>query len=569
MNSQAVSIFVIADFTIGSFSALLERDTDAPRLKVTEAPYDQVEPSLLALADGNSPAREVVFVWTQPDAVIASFAALLRGEIVDIARVLEEVNAFCEVVARAAARCQSLFIPLWILPAHQRGLGLLDLKLQDQGVWAALLQMNGRLLERLSRTRNVYPLNAPRWAQKVGERSFNSKQWYLGKVPLSNEVYKEAVLDLKAGLSALSGQARKLMVVDLDNTLWGGIVGDTGWEGITLGGHHAAGEAFVDFQRALKGFKRRGILLGIVSKNDESVAMEALTRHPEMVLRPADFVAWRINWGDKAQNLAELVKELNLGLQSTVFIDDSAFERGRIRESLPEVLVPEWPTNPMLYVKTLEGLRCFDVAALTDEDRKRHAMYSTERQRDVSMGQATSPEAWLKTLEMKIKIEPLQPNNISRVIQLLNKTNQMNLKTRRMTADAFQAWCNRQDRFFWAFRVSDRFGDSGLTALLSLERSGARVEIIDFVVSCRVFKRGVEEALVSKAVEQCRRMGVERLVCTYDPTEKNAPCLAFWENSGFDRQGDGHTFVFDSVQPYDPPAHIEISEITSDHSRGL
>jgi HAD superfamily phosphatase (TIGR01681 family) len=324
-----MSVHLISDFTVGSFAALLEQDITVPHLAVTVAPYNQVEPALLALAEGTSPAGEVVFVWTRPEAVIGSFAKLLRGEAASVARVLEEVDVFCETVTRAAAGCECLFIPLWTVPAHQRGLGLLDLKLQEQGIGAALMRMNGRMLERLSEVRNIYPLNAVRWTQQVGERSFNPKQWYLGKVHFANEVFREAVLDLKAGLSALNGDARKLLIVDLDNTLWGGIVGDTGWEGLTLGGHHAVGEAFVDFQRALKAVKQRGILLGIISKNDESVAMEALSRHPEMVLRPGDFAGWRISWGDKAESMAELVKELNLGLQSTVFIDDSAFERGR------------------------------------------------------------------------------------------------------------------------------------------------------------------------------------------------------------------------------------------------
>jgi FkbH-like protein len=161
---------------------------------------------------------------------------------------------------------------------------------------------------------------------------------------------------------------------------------------------------------------------------------------------------------------------------------------------------------------------------------------------------------------MKVGIEPLGPANIARVVQLLNKTNQMNLKTRRMTAEAFREWCETGDRFFRAFRVSDRFGDSGLTALLSLERSGGEAEIVDFVVSCRVFKRGVEETMVAKAVEQCRRWGAQRLVARYVPTPKNAPCLAFWESSGFEREGDGRTFLFDIARTYDAPAHVEIIE---------
>lgn len=568
MDKQIVSVYVVADFTVGSLTALLEQDAGDPRLKVTEAPYNQVEPALRLLAETGSHVSDVVFVWTRPEAVIASFAALLRGDAVDISRVLGEVDAFCDVVAGAGARCQSLFISTWTLPSHVRGLGLADLKLPGQGVWAALTRMNARFVERLSETRNVYPLNAFRWVQKVGERSFSSKQWYLGKVPFSNDVFKEAVADLKSGLSALGGRSRKLLMVDLDNTMWGGIVGDAGWEGITLGGHHAVGEAFVDFQRALKGLKQRGILLAIVSKNDESIAMEALRKHPEMVLRPEDFAGWRIDWTDKAQNIVDLVKELNLGLQSAVFVDDSPFERGRIREALPEVLVPEWPTNPMLYVKALEALRCFDVALVTEEDRQRHAMYFAERQRDVSMKKATSAEDWLDTLEMKIRVEPLEPGNISRVVQLLNKTNQMNLKTRRMTPEAFREWCEGEGRFFRAFRVSDRFGDSGLTALLSLERSGSEAEIVDFVVSCRVFKRGVEETMVAKALEQCRRWGVRSLVADYSPTAKNAPCLAFWESSGFERQGDGYRFVLDTAAPYDAPSHVEVIESAADQAEG-
>lgn len=564
MDRRTVSVYVVADFTISSFAALLEQDAGEPRVKATEAPYNQVVPSLRELSGAASSAYDVGFVWTRPEGVIASFAALLRGETADIAGILAEVDAFCELVGGAGAACRSLFIPLWTLPAHVRGLGLADLKIQDQGVWAALTRMNARLVERLSEARNVYPLNACRWVHKVGERSFNPKQWYLGKVPFNNDVFKEAVGDFKAALSALGGRSRKLLMVDLDNTLWGGIVGDTGWQGITLGGHDAVGEAFVDFQRAVKGLKQRGVLLAVVSKNDESVAMEALTKHPEMVLRPEDFAGWRISWADKAQNIVDLVRELNLGLQSTVFVDDSPFERGRIREALPEVLVPEWPANPMLYVKALEDLRCFDVASVTEEDRKRHAMYFEERQRGASMKLAGSAEAWLDTLEMKVGVEPLGPANISRVVQLLNKTNQMNLKTRRMTAEAFREWCEGPDRFFRAFRVSDRFGDSGLTALMSLERASDRAEIVDFVVSCRVFKRGVEETMVAKAIEQCRRWGVRRLSAGYVPTEKNAPCLAFWESSGFERQGDGHTFAFDTTRSYEAPAHVEIIETASD-----
>ena len=171
---------------------------------------------------------------------------------------------------------------------------------------------------------------------------------------------REAAADIRAAFVGLRGAAKKLLVLDLDDTLWGGIVGDAGWENLRLGGHDPQGESFADFQRAIKNLKRRGVVLALVSKNEESVALEAIRNHPEMVLKEDDFVGWRINWTDKARNIAELATELNLGLQSVVFIDDNPVERARVREALPEVFVPEWPEDKLLYASAFGQLRCFD-----------------------------------------------------------------------------------------------------------------------------------------------------------------------------------------------------------------
>src|SRR5207249_4608997 len=189
-------------------------------------------------------------------------------------------------------------------------------------------------------------------------------------------VLQEAARDIKGAVQAIRGESRKLLVLDLDDTLWGGSVGEIGWQNIKLGGHDAVGEAYVDFQRVLKSLLNRGNLLAIVSKNQESVALAALENHPEMVLRPGDFAGWRINWRDKAENIVELVSELNVGLQSVVFIDDNPAERALVAEALPEVLVPQWPESPLLYSAALHDLRCFDRPCLTDEDLTRSQMYA-------------------------------------------------------------------------------------------------------------------------------------------------------------------------------------------------
>ena len=207
------------------------------------------------------------------------------------------------------------------------------------------MQINLRLLESLAGAPAIHPLWAEKWIQLAGPTAFNHRLWYLGKIPFSNEVFKVAARDLKAALRGLNGQAKKVVILDLDDTLWGGIVGDAGWEGLILGGHDPAGEALVDFQRELKALTRRGILLAIVSKNEESIAMEAIAKHPEMVLKLSDFAGWRINWKDKAENIIDLMAELNLGLDSAVFIDDNPVESARVREALPKVCVPEWPSR--------------------------------------------------------------------------------------------------------------------------------------------------------------------------------------------------------------------------------
>ena len=211
------------------------------------------------------------------------------------------------------------------------------------------------------------------------------------------------------------------------------MIGETGCEGIRLGGHDHVGEAFQDFQRALKALTNRGIQLAIVSKNDEAVAMEALDGHPEMVLRRNDFAGWRINWRDKAANVADLVSDLHLALDAAVFIDNNPAERERIRTAYPDILVPEWPADPTAYVTALRHLDCFETGSISVEDRKRTEMYVAERERRDVRNMAESNDDWLRKLDTRLLVAPVSAINIARVAQLFNKTNQLNLSTRRLS----------------------------------------------------------------------------------------------------------------------------------------
>jgi FkbH-like protein len=348
------------------------------------------------------------------------------------------------------------------------------------------------------------------------------------------------------------------LVLDLDDTLWGGIVGDQGWQNLKLGGHDSQGEAFVDFQRLVKDLTRRGVVLGICSKNEESVALEAIRQHPQMVLREQDFVGWRINWRDKAQNIAELAAELNLGLQSVVFIDDNPVERARVREALPEVLVPEWPEDKLLYPSAFLQLRCFDAPAVSREDAERTKMYAEERQRESAKAQVGSVEDWLKGLQMQVTVEPLSASNLARTAQLLNKTNQMNLSTRRLTEGELQAWAQQPRRQLWALSVRDKFGDAGLTGIVSMEAEGDVCAVVDFVLSCRVMGRRVEETMVHLAVAHAQRHGLSKVRAKLMPTAKNKPCLDFWKQQSRFSAGAEDELFWDAKAAYPAPDCIAL-----------
>jgi len=554
---QHAHCLMVSDFTIGGLAPILGARSPGPPLQSVVAPFDQVVPTLI---DGGlpcwRPAPDVAIVWTRPHAVIRSFADIVSSHHVDLETVLAEVDEFAEHLRGAAQRARIVIVPTWTWPSYDRGLGMLNLS-PRYGPAYFLMRMNARLIDRLAALANVYVLDANRWVASVGPTAQNPKMWHLGKIAFSPDVFTHAAADVKAVLRAVAGEARKLVVVDLDDTLWGGVVGEVGWRNLDLGGHSPIGEAFVAFQHGLKGLTRRGVVLGIVSKNTEAIALEAIDSHPEMVLRRGDFAGWRINWRDKAQNIAELVQELNLGLDSVVFIDDSPAERARIRAALPEVLTPEWPEDRLFYDQALSELDCFDTPYLGVEDRARTSMYVAERGRRVLRESAQSLDDYLASLNLKVTYENVDASNVKRAGQLLNKTNQMNLTTRRMPEADFSEWSGGENNHALLFRVSDRHGDYGLTGIASFTVEGHTAVITDFVLSCRVLGRGVENAMLGMLAELARDIGLNRLVATYRPTDRNAPCLAFFaEQSGF--QQEGPLFTWSLVTPYPSSRHVAI-----------
>lgn len=546
---------LISDFNIDILSGYLNNDENVPQVESYSVQFGQIIPALLNENDPRwKEQKDFVVVWTQPENVLESFQMILNHENVDINQILSEVDQFTDALLSITQKTSAILVPHWVYPTYNRGNGLSDMK---SGLGYVLLKINLRLSENLIKARNIYILNTQRWIDTSKRYAFNPKLWYMGKIPFESEIFKIAAREIKLFLLSVQGVYRKLVIIDLDDTLWGGVVGDQGWEDLQLGGHDPIGEAFADFQKALKALKNKGILLGIVSKNEEAVAMEAIKNHPEMVLNVDDFSGWKINWKDKVENIVDLVAELNLGLQSTVFIDNSPIERARVKETLREVFVPDWPDNAMLFKKALISMCCFDTPYLSQEDLNRTEMYRVEKQRQYEKVNMGSLEEWLNSLKIKVLVEQMNEKNRQRIVQLLNKTNQMNLMTRRMSEEELVNWLKEDNRRLWTFRVSDKYGDYGLAGIVSLEINKTKVDIIDFVLSCRVFGRKIEETMVYTIIQYAKSLQLSEVRACYRPTAKNKPCLDFWKRSGFKNDNKENTFCWKLDQFFPEPKEVE------------
>jgi len=415
----------------------------------------------------------------------------------------------------------------------------------DRLVPAAPSRLVGRLNDLLAHAAaadNVALLDVARASARDGlDAWFDVARWLQGKMEIAPQAasrYGELVARL---VLALRGRSRKCLVLDLDNTLWGGEVGDVGTSGIILGEGSAHGEAHLALQRYAKQLRDRGIILAVCSKNDPALAEAAFVEHPEMVLRRTDIAAFVANWGDKAENLRDIAERLNIGLDSLVFVDDSPVERARVREALPMVAVPELPGDPALYVRCIANAGFFEAVGFTAEDRERGEQYATNAARDALRGASRSVEDFLRGLDMSVSFGPVAAVDLARAAQLINKTNQFNPTTRRYSPDEVARLAAAPDGMTLQFRLTDRFGDNGLVSVMILTRAGdpGVLDVDTWVMSCRVFGRQLEYEAMSIAVEAARNRGIQMLRAVYIPTERNRVVHDLFERLGFATAGTG------------------------------
>lgn len=382
----------------------------------------------------------------------------------------------------------------------------------------------------------VLLLDLAGWSARLGHDAwFDRVRWLQAKqlvAPPMAPLYGDLVARL---LAALRGRSRKCLVLDLDNTLWGGVVGDDGVERLVLGHGTAAGEGFTAFQHHARRLKDAGIVLAVCSKNDRAVAESAFTQHPEMVLKLDDFGVFVANWNDKAANLRKIAEALNIGLDALVFFDDNPAERALVRAELPMVAVPEVPADPAYYVRTLEDAGYFEVVNLTGDDLARARLYQDNGRRAQALEAATDMDSFLAGLGMSLQIGGVDPHSIVRVTQLINKTNQFNVTTRRTTEAELRAFAAEPGNVAMHFRLVDRFGDNGLIGVLLARATGDRLVIDTLLMSCRVLGRGVELAMINELVARAADAGVTEILGEYIPTAKNAMVADLFGRLGFTR----------------------------------
>lgn len=354
-------------------------------------------------------------------------------------------------------------------------------------------------------------------------------------------------------INAIEGKFKKCIILDLDNTLWGGIVGDDGWENIQIGHGLGIGKAFSEFQEWIKTLRNRGVIVCVCSKNDEVKAKEPFEKNPEMVLSMDDISVFIANWDNKADNIRYIQKILNIGFDSMVFVDDNPFERNIVRENVPGVVVPELPQDPGDYLEFLYAQNFFETASYSSEDKDRTKQYQNEAKRAATAKKYTNESDFLKSLDMISDVTGFTAYNIPRVAQLTQRSNQFNLRTIRYTEDQILKIENDPGKKGFAFSLKDKFGDNGLIAVLILDKKDRCNLFIDtWLMSCRVLKRGMENFTLNQLVAWAQKNGYKKIIGEYIPTQKNAMVKNHYESLGFKRIIDSTSDLYElDVESYE------------------
>jgi FkbH-like protein len=518
---------------VGEFNAYVQEIVDGG-----SALYGFAADTAILAVDSRDAAARLWRDWS------ALSSAEARSEIDGV------IERFRNWIAAFRGHSQASLIVHSLASPEAMARGILDAQMEASQA-EAFQEINREVRKAAREQRGVYVLDYDALIARHGRSGWgDDRKWLTVRMPFAAGHVGDMAREWMRFLRPLSGKVAKAVAVDLDNTLWGGVIGEDGIDGIKLGDEYP-GAAYREVQRALLDLRRRGILLAVCSKNNPSDAMEVLERHPEMLLRPEHFAAIRIDWNDKAGNLREIAAELNIGIDAMAFLDDNPVERQQVRGDLPEVAVIELPADAPQFARAIREAPVFERLALSAEDAQRGDMYRVQRERQKLESAAGSREDFYRSLEQEAEIGRVTGATLARVAQLTQKTNQFNLTTRRYTEQEIERMSDSPDwRVYW-LRVRDRFSDNGLVGVAALRRNGHAWEIDTLLLSCRVIGRTVETAFLAYLIDETVGAGASVIEGWFLPTKKNAPASEFYSSHGFrlaEETGKGARWVLDLPQ---------------------
>jgi FkbH-like protein len=499
-------------------------------IELVEAPYGQTAQQALDPASAINQARcDLVLIALDHRGIPAQPSLDEAQNEKALAAALEHTQSLCEALhyfGGATAIVQTVPIPPEPLFGHRDRIAA--------GTQAAFWRAYNEKLAHWAWENGHLVLDAEALAAQVGGETWHDPRgWFSAKLPFAQSLLPLVADHVARLVAAQRGKSRRVLVLDLDNTLWGGVIGDDGMAGIILGQGDARGEAHLALQQAALDLRARGVLLAVASKNDDATARAVFRDHPEMLLREEHITVFQANWTDKAANLEAIAKKLSLGLDALVFVDDNPAERDRIRQALPMVAVPELPDDPALYARTLLTAGYFEAIAFSEEDRQRASLYAANAERAALESQSGDLGSFLTSLNMVLQTAPFDAIGRARITQLINKTNQYNLTTRRMTEAQVAAAEDDESIFTLQGRLVDRFGDNGMITVVIVQAQGARWEIDTWLMSCRVLGRQVEHAVLAEIATAARAAGAVELIGRHVPTPRNDLVRDHYEKLGF------------------------------------
>lgn len=517
-------------------------------LEIFEADFDQIDHQILnSNSDLYESNPEFIVIYASVEKLWKRFAATAPAARQNFSeQILAEIRNWWQSIAQFS---KAKIIQLNFIEFNDGVFGHFAAKTACSFVYQ-LKRINLGLMDASQSQKHVFIADISNLSGLAGYTNSHDPRLYAtSKVTFSLDFLPLAAKAIVDIIKATKGIVKKCLILDLDNTVWGGVIGDDGIQNIQLG-ELGMGHAYDALQLWARELRHRGIILAVCSKNDEAVAKKPFQDHPDMTLRLDDIAVFVANWDNKVDNIKLIQKTLNIGFESMVFVDDNPFERNMIRSLLPDVTVPELPEDPAMYVSYLASLNLFETASFTEEDRDRTRQYREESARTDFQKSFTSVDDYLLSLQMVSKVKPFDEFTIPRVAQLTQRSNQFNLRTVRYTEADIDRMRKSDDHLTMAFHLEDKFGDHGLVGLAILRAHDKETAFIDtWIMSCRVLKRGMEEFMVNQVTEEARRRGFKRLLGEYIPTSKNGMVKDFYGQMGFARLNGKWQMPVDAFKP--------------------